>query len=747
MRKAPIAADLFDQEPSVTGRGQPLAARMRPRTLQEFVGQEHILGAGRLLRRAIQADQLSSLIFYGPPGTGKTTLARVIANTTRSHFQSLNAVLAGVKDIREATAAADERRKLYSRRTILFVDEVHRWNKAQQDALLPWVENGTIVLIGATTGNPYFEVNPALVSRSRIFQLVPLTEADLFAVARAALADPERGYGGIDVRIEEDALAHLVSISSGDARTLLNAVELAVETTPRTFPPPAGETVVITRAIAEESIQRRVVLYDKEGDYHFDTISAFIKSLRGSDPDASLYWLARMVYAGEDPRFIFRRMMILASEDVGMADPQALVFVEAAAAAFERVGFPEGRYFLAHAVLRLATAPKSNTAMGFFDALDTVEKEHTDTVPVHLKDENRDSEGFGHGKGYLYPHAYRDHWVAQQYLPDGLQGRLFYQPSDQGFEAGIQAQVQRRREAQLEAMREAEDRPVEVLTFSKAEAGRDLWLERTSSGASERLAKLRDRLLDSLALARHHLVLDLRAGEGLLTWEALRRVPEGGVWSLARSAAEAAGIEGRAAELPELERPRLLIGALGELPQLLAALGPDAPAFDAAVGRDCLLREPDKAACLTAVARCIRPGGRLSVAEIMPGKGQRLSDLLDLSDLEDRARQRILDAEARIYGSGDNPLVSWNEQTLSAAATQAGLTVRACRVELAESNRRVRPQDVDRWFSGEPGSYGALASVVLSEPELSDLARRCRERLSGRDVPWRSAVVYLEAQR
>ncbi len=337
--------------------------------------------------------------------------------------------------------------------------------------------------------------------------------------------------------------------------------------------------------------------------------------------------------------------------------------------------------------------------------------------------------------------------MAQQYLPDGLQGRLFYQPSDQGYEAGIQAQVQRRREAQLEAMREAEDRPVEVLTFSRADAGRDLWLERTASGASERLARLRDRLMDSLALARHHLVLDLRVGEGLLTWEALRRVPEGGVWALARSAAEAAGIEARAAELSELERPRLLIGALPALPQLLAALGPDAPAFDAAVGRDCLLREADKAGSLRAVASCLRSGGRLSVAETMPGKGQRLSDLLDLSDLDDGSRQRIRDAEARIYASGDSPLVSWDEQTLSEAATVAGLTVRACHVELAESNRRVRPQDVDRWFSREPGSYASAASAVLSDAELSELARRCRDHLAGRDVSWRSAVVYLEAQR
>ncbi len=427
--RAPMDKDLFD---AAGQHGEPLASRMRPRTVEEFVGQEHILGPGRLLRRAIQADQLASLIFYGPPGTGKTTLARVIANTTRSHFVSINAVLAGVKEIREATAEADSRRKHHGRRTTLFVDEVHRWNKAQQDALLPWVENGTVVLIGATTENPFFEVNPALVSRSRIFQLKPLSSDDLRTIAERTLKDQERGYGAYQVSIEPEALEHLVDVSGGDARTLLNALELAVETTPERFPPSPGEPIRISLSIAEESIQRRVVLYDKEGDYHFDTISAFIKSLRGSDPDAALYWLARMVYAGEDPRFLFRRMLIFACEDVGLADPQALAVAEAAAAAFDRVGLPEGRFHLAQAALYLATAPKSNSSLAFFDALAVVEKEQAGEVPSHLRDPSRDAEGFGHGEGYLYPHSYREHWVAQQYLPDRLQGRVFYQPSGGG---------------------------------------------------------------------------------------------------------------------------------------------------------------------------------------------------------------------------------------------------------------------------------------------------------------------------
>ncbi|MCL2879741.1 MAG: AAA family ATPase, partial [Treponema sp.] len=398
--------DLFSgKNKSAAGSGQsPLADRMRPRTLEDIIGQDHIVGRGRLLRRAIQADRLSSLIFYGPPGTGKTSLARVIANTTRAAFENLNAVLCGVKDIREAIDRADERFRLYSKRTILFVDEVHRWNKAQQDALLPWVENGTVTLIGATTENPFFEVNRALVSRSRIFQLKALTAGELMETARRTIADAERGYGKWQVTFEEGALEHLVEVASGDARSLLNAMELAIETsawsfpegkTPSqnskavlTWPPPEGALITISMNAAEESIQRRAVLYDKDGDYHFDTISAFIKSVRGSDPDAALYWLAKMVRAGEDPDFIFRRMIILASEDVGLADPHALAVVISCAQAFDRIGFPEGNFPLAHACLYLATAPKSNTTLSFFDALKEVEAEDAE-VPNHLRDASR----------------------------------------------------------------------------------------------------------------------------------------------------------------------------------------------------------------------------------------------------------------------------------------------------------------------------------------------------------------------
>ena len=336
-----MSNDLF--EAAATTERLPLAARMRPRSLDEYIGQEHIVGKGRLLRRAIQADRLSSVIFFGPPGTGKTTLAQVIANHTKSSFLSLNAVLAGVQQIRDAIASAEQYKKLYGKPTILFVDEVHRWNRAQQDALLPWVENGTVIFIGATTENPFFEVNKALVSRSRVFQLKALTDADLYRTVERCLQDTERGYGKWEVSFTEGALEHLVETAAGDARSLLNALELAVETSTEHWPPPAGTEIIIDMQAAEESIQQKAVLYDKDGDYHYDIISAFIKSIRGSDPDAALYWLARMVLAGESPHFIFRRMLISACEDIGLADPHALTVVTSAAAAFDRIGLPEGR--------------------------------------------------------------------------------------------------------------------------------------------------------------------------------------------------------------------------------------------------------------------------------------------------------------------------------------------------------------------------------------------------------------------
>jgi len=741
--------DLFDSAEGLQ-HGEPLASRMRPRAIEEFVGQEHILGPGRLLRRAIQADQLSSLIFYGPPGTGKTTLARVIANTTASHFVSINAVLAGVKEIREATSEADSRRKHHGRRTTLFVDEVHRWNKAQQDALLPWVENGTVVLIGATTENPFFEVNPALVSRSRIFQLKPLGPDDLKSIAERTLRDPDRGYGAYRVTIEPEALEHLVDVSSGDARTLLNALELAVETTPERFPPPAGEPIHITLPIAEESIQRRVVLYDKEGDYHFDTISAFIKSLRGSDPDAALYWLARMVYAGEDPRFLFRRMLIFASEDVGLADPQALAVAEAAAAAFDRVGLPEGRFHLAQAALYLATAPKSNSSLAFFDALSVVEKEQAGEVPSHLRDASRDAEGFGHGEGYLYPHSYREHWVAQQYLPDRLQGRVFYQPSAQGAEARVRAEVERRREAQLAAMLEAESRPREVLTFSPGRKARDLWLERAVSNSGERLSAERERLFSSLDLQRHQRVLVLNAGDGLLSWEALRRVPEGGVWALNRDAREAELLAARAQALPELERPRLLAGALGELPRLLAEAGDGQVRFDAVVGRGALAREADKSAALRLLAGLLAPAGRLALAEVIPARGTHLASLLDFGGAPPGFAERLREAEERVYRDPGDPLTAWDAEDYTRAAGEAGLAGVSADLEAQEGPRWIRAEDLERWLGepagrGERGNYGSR--LGLAAGELESLREMARAQLAGKEVAWTTVTLFLTATR
>jgi len=423
---------------------QPLAARMRPRTLDEFVGQEHIVGSGALLRRAIEGDRVSSMVLWGPPGTGKTTLAMIIAQRTHSHFASISAVMAGVSDIRQLVQEAKDRAGMYGQRTILLVDEIHRFNKAQQDALLPHVEDGTVILIGTTTENPYFEVIGALVSRSRVFQLKALSDEQLETLLRRALADRERGLGRIPVQVDDEALSHLVHVAGGDARNALNALELAVVTTP------ADKTghVHVDLAVAQDSIQRRALLYDRDGDAHYDTISAFIKSLRGGDPDAAVYWMARMIYSGEDPRFIVRRMIILASEDVGLADPQALVIATAAAQALEWVGLPEAQYAMAEAAIYLATAPKSNSCWAYFKALELVEREGITDVPNHLKDTTRDGKALGHGDGYLYPHEFPQHWVAQQYLPEQLQGKHWYEPGELGYEQTIRERLARWRQTQ-----------------------------------------------------------------------------------------------------------------------------------------------------------------------------------------------------------------------------------------------------------------------------------------------------------
>ncbi len=720
---------------------------MRPRTLREFIGQDHILGPGRLLRRAIEADQLASLIFYGPPGTGKTTLAMVIANTTRSHFLTINAVLAGVADIRQAISEARKRQEVMQQRTILFVDEVHRFNKAQQDALLPHVENGTILLIGATTENPYFAVNRALVSRSRLFQLKPLTDLDLTAIAQQALCDPGRGYGTRQVSVLPEALAHLVQVANGDARGVLNALELAVDTTP----PNAAGGIVVDMQVAEESIQQRAVLYDKEGDYHYDTISAFIKSLRGSDPDAAMYWLAKMVYAGEEPRFLLRRMIIFASEDVGLADPQAVAVTMACAEAFERVGLPEGRFPLAQAALYLATAPKSNSVFAFFDALQTIEQERDGDVPNHLKDASRDAEGFGHGAGYLYPHAYRDHWVAQQYLPTHLQGKVFYEPGTLGYEAGIHQQVVRRREAQLAAMLEVEHAPAgEVLTFSPTTRTHERWLQRTISQVGEQLGALRDRILEAAALQRHSLVLDLNAATGLLTWEALRRTPEGGVWTVTADAATAAALRQQAERLPQVERPLILVGELSALPALLAADGAQEVRFDAIVGRNALTRCPEKTAVLAQLRTCLQSAGRLVLAEVIPRRAQRLSALVEHTALDPTLLARWQVAEDALYQTPDDPLLNWDVPDLAAALEAAGFVLTAplqCVTQTEE--RYLSTAQVERWCTPaaarDRASYAQHLLATLSPAAWHRIAACLRSHLQERTVSWQTTLVYVTA--
>ena len=411
----------------------PLASRLRPETLDEIVGQQHILGKDKLLYRAIKADKLSSIILYGPPGTGKTTIARVIAGTTRAVFTQMNATVAGKKDMEKVVADAKDRRGMYGQKTILFVDEIHRFNKGQQDYLLPFVEDGTVILIGATTENPYFEVNGALISRSVIFRLEPLNKEDIKVLLRRAVYDMEKGMGVYRAEIDEDALEFLADMCNGDARNALNAVELGVLTTE----PSADGKIWITLDVAAECIQKRVTLYDKNGDKHYDTISAFIKSMRGSDPDAAVYYLARMIYAGEEPAFIARRIMICAAEDVGNADPQALVVATSAALAAERLGFPEARIPLSQAAIYVACAPKSNAAYVAIDeALSWVEQHKTEPIPSYLQDAHYPGAvKLGHGIGYKYAHDYENHWVNQQYLPDGVKDHEFYHAGNLGYEA------------------------------------------------------------------------------------------------------------------------------------------------------------------------------------------------------------------------------------------------------------------------------------------------------------------------
>lgn len=436
--------DLFDyMRETKQEKESPLASRMRPTTLDEVVGQQHIIGKDKLLYRAIKADKLGSLIFYGPPGTGKTTLAKVIANTTSSEFKQINATIAGKKDMEEVVKGAKELLGMYQKKTILFVDEIHRFNKGQQDYLLPYVEDGTITLIGATTENPYFEVNGALISRSSVFELRSLSKDEVKTLIKRAVYDEKKGMGSFSAEVDDDALDFLADVSGGDARNALNAVELGILTTDRS----ADGKIHITLDVASECIQKRVVRYDKTGDNHYDTISAFIKSMRGSDPDAAVYYLAKMLYAGEDIKFIARRIMICASEDVGNADPMALTVAVSAAQAVERIGMPESQIILSQAVTYVASAPKSNSATNaIFSAMESVKNQKT-TVPSHLQDAHyKGSQKLGHGIGYKYAHDYPNHYVDQQYLPDEIKDARFYEPGVMGYEKTIKEHLEKLRQ-------------------------------------------------------------------------------------------------------------------------------------------------------------------------------------------------------------------------------------------------------------------------------------------------------------
>lgn len=748
-----MSKDLF--ETAAAAERLPLAARMRPRSLDEYIGQEHIVGKGRLLRRAIQADRLSSVIFFGPPGTGKTTLAQVIANHTKSNFLSLNAVLAGVQQIRDAIASAEQYKKLYGKPTILFVDEVHRWNRAQQDALLPWVENGTVIFIGATTENPFFEVNKALVSRSRVFQLKALTDTDLYRTAERCLRDTERGYGKWKVSFTDGALEHLIETAAGDARSLLNALELAVETSVEHWPPPAGTEITIDMQAAEESIQQKAVLYDKDGDYHYDIISAFIKSIRGSDPDAALYWLARMVRAGESPHFIFRRMLISACEDIGLADPHALTVVTSAAAAFDRIGLPEGRYHLTHAALYLATCPKSNSSLGFFDALKAVEKEQTE-VPNHLKDANRDGESLGHGEGYLYPHAYRDHWIAQQYLPDELIGRVFYTPGYTGYEEKIRNDVLAKRETQLAAIYEAAEGNKDSFTVED-------WQARTEGSSAEILEQIRDTLMGLANLSADDRVLIYRADGGLLLWPSTRITLNGctaGIFEHQKALQSAL----RYAETFEfLNRPITAVlpspnrymetssdmvpaGSMVNAEKKGCELFPDL-AFDAVLSYNPAATADDFSAFFSHIAQEHTAGARIIFAFPLPQQGLRLSALLPPDDAAEQSVNRFAAAETAFFSDSKNKRIAWTERTVAELAEKAGYRVQLLKKIDYQEKRLITQAELNRWFSAESEYGTAIRSAFAADKaELEKIIRQLEQRCR-KPAAYTRTIVYMSVSR
>ena len=731
-RRSQTHSRLFDVDLETDRHlNSPLAHRLRPRSLAEYVGQEHILGPGRLLRRSIEADKISSLILYGPPGTGKTTLASVIAQTSQSHFVTMNAVLAGIPALRQEIATAEERYGELRQRTTLFIDEVHRWNKAQQDALLPHVELGTVVFIGATTENPFFEVIKPLVSRSRVFQLQPLTEADIQLLMERALRDSERGFGEFNVRLAPDAMAHLVDVANGDARSALNALELAVVTTP---PDEKGE-ITIDLATAEESIQRRAVLYDKEGDVHYDSISAFIKSLRGSDPDAALYWGSKMVYAGEDPSFLFRRMSILASEDIGLADPQAVTVVDSCWSIFERIGLPEGMYPLSQAIIYLATAPKSNSAMGIFEALRTVESERESEVPPPLKDGNRDDQAFGHGKGYLYPHAFTGHWVRQQYLPAGLEGKVFYEPGPLGYEAEIREEVLRRREEQLAADQDWEPFGGENVTFSPTDQVRENWLQRAGQAANTSLGRVRDEIFARLNVRRHDRLLVLNADDGLLLWEACRRTPEGGVWALV-SPERMEALQKMSHNLQEVERPQLVTG----LDQIQSDLE-----FEAFIGMDPCRSPAHTARLWKELAGLLSTGAVGVCSQKLPRLGQRVYDLIQAEDLGELMSQLQV-VEEEIWQHNPNPGQTWDDDSLRKVMTDAGFEVEI-ELQTQPERRYLDRHRVLAWFDPAHRLGTELLAHGVSKQDVERISHRFDQQLGNKTVAWQQSVAYCRLRR
>ena len=704
----------------------PLADRMRPRVLSEYIGQRSILGEGRLLRRAIEADRLSSLIFYGPPGVGKTTLAKIIANTTKSHFITINAVLAGKEDIRNAIAEAHSTFSLHSRRTILFVDEVHRFNKAQQDALLPNVESGVLILIGATTENPYFEVNKALVSRSRIFQLKPLDADDLREILFQAVGDSVRGYGNKKIEIDENAVEHLCNSANGDARSVLNAVELAVETTP----PDENGVIKITREIAEESIQQRAVLYDKDGDAHYDIISAFIKSVRGSDPDAALFWLAKMIYAGEDPRFIFRRMIILASEDIGLADPNAVNVVMSCAQAYDYIGMPEGRFPLSQACLYLATAPKSNSTMALFDAINSVQSEDkADDIPNALRDASRDAKGFGHGEGYLYPHAYRDHWVNQQYLPNNLRGKVFYTPSNQGYEAKIAADVQKRREIQIASY------SINKENSSFLYDGENCF-ERTFSQTDNYAESIRKTIFEIADVKPTDLVLDINCGAGgFLALEAVRLAHESGVWAYALSKEDGENLRNFTEKLSYFAKPNVVCGGINEICEKIPAK------FDCIIGRNVLSADIKLNDFAENLKKLLEKNGRIIFCQYLPKDSTLLSDFLSaqLRETANKAELEVLEK---------TPLGRFSPDEFTQIFTQNGFSVKSGTKNFV-IKRKITADLFENWFKDNergvtPISFGSVLKNHANEKDFAKIKENLRFALTSGESEWKQVNCFFE---